>query len=208
VTRSRTFALAVATLALAACGGKVVVDGSAAGSGGGGGGPVEVTTSSTTGGPSIAEATCLNFCEIAGKAGCPPGGDCQARCLATFVDACGQELKSALDCAGPSLQPGCILGYPESPTGSDCANKVTAAVQCLGDTAGFTCSTSEQTGGGDGSCVGKATCSVGSLSMTCDSQGTCICASDGQTVGTCKNLIGGTEFCSVTASCCTPLFKQ
>lgn len=207
--RSRAFALAAVAAALTACGGKVVVDGSAAGGGGAGGGPpVEVATSSTTGGSSIAESTCQSFCEVAGKTGCPAGGDCQTRCLATFVDACADELKSALDCAGPFLQPGCVIGYPESAAGMSCANVVTAAVQCLSGVAGFTCSTNDQTGGGDGSCTGKAWCSLGALSMSCDGQGTCTCVANGQAIGTCKNLIGGTELCSVTASCCTALFKQ
>lgn len=195
--RSRIFAIVAAALAFAGCGGKVVVDGTP-GAGGGGGGPT------------LAEATCLNYCDVAGKAGCPFGGDCQARCLANFVDACGQEMKSALDCAGPSLQQDCTIRLTLSPTNHACAKALADASQCLTDLAGFTCSGlgDNITCDSDGSCSDERTCGPGLLSMTCDALGSCICVKDGQTVGTCKNLIGSGPLWLVTASCCTPLFAK
>jgi hypothetical protein len=204
LARGLLASIVLALGALAACGGKVVVDGQAGA--GGSGGQGSVTASSSTGSDPLQEAACTKYCASAGEKGCPGGGDCQARCLAMFVDGCVPQITTLLSCTPPSLGTDCLIELPNNE--ADCPTAVGSAINCLTSLAGFTCVTDGSNLGVNGACFGTSKCDIGELSIKCDSQGTCTCAADGQVVGTCKNLIAGADFCSVRASCCTPLFTK
>lgn len=160
--------------------------------------------------PASPEATaCSDFCEAARAVGCPKNaGNCVDDCLSLAKLGCEDLLVPLLECAGASLTSECA---PRGPDGSfDCATELAFYDECLPidvryplSSCGASTASSPDIATG---CEGALTCDASELAVHCDAGGTCLCVENGQTLGTCTNIVASAYFCAPHRSCCAPFF--
>lgn len=194
--RTLEHSLFVFFVALAGCGGNVVID-DPSGTGG--------STSSSTTTVFDPSQFCLEVCTLADQKGCLQGqsvSTCTDGCATAYEQApdCADEITALYQCAEDSIQQyGC-----DSPSGM-CDAEVDKYSTCVGIS---TCGANECGGSGTGTdcfCVGE--CKGATLETDCQTAGdgsiVCSCIVDGSYAGSCTD---GDLSCDLFNGCCAVYF--
>lgn len=197
-------ALFTATV-LAACGGKVVVDGpGSSGAGGTGGGSTSTFPSTGTFPPPDTGPTtgtgpsdlCAELCTFWQNANCPMN-DCPGQCAILFQTAgsCTPELTAEIQC---------ILAHPDQASScgkpSACDATLLAYGECIAPQNG--CDNQDCFESSDGSCGCKGTCNGLNVDVECKDS-LCTCNANGKQVGICKEAA---PTCDPQGGCCASVF--
>ena len=205
VHRSASFALALLISAVAACGGKVVVDGTGAGTGGVGG---QAMSSASTG---VDTTACTAYCDTEFANGCVKA---QSKCLLACqkelenLGICADEFVALLHCNAKKI------AETKTCTGSEllCPELATTVDSCVIPGTDSTVPLATCTNGGAKACechrdvngmAYEAACSPVEPVM-------CTCTKNGQVLGTCAapvpDNIGTMLGCDLYLGCCAGLF--